>query len=65
MKIDYSNTEIMSALLRRLETVTTDSARQMIAESSTCADTYLALNTHRTQTGVISTLLLKRSTWMD
>jgi|TARA_B110000977_G_scaffold191799_3_gene264451 hypothetical protein len=52
MKIDYSNTEIMAALLRRLETVTTDSARQMIAESSTCADTYLALNTHRTQTGV-------------
>ncbi len=52
MTLDYSNTQAMADLLRRLETATTDGAKQMIAESDSCDETYLALNTHRTQTGV-------------
>ncbi len=52
MKLDYSNTEVMADLLRRLENATTNGAKQMIAESDNCKETFLALNTHRTQTGV-------------
>ena len=52
MKLDYSNTEVMADLLRRLENATTNGARQMVAESDSCNETYLALNTHRTQNGV-------------
>jgi len=52
MTLDYSNTEVMADLLRRLENATTNGAKQMIAESDSCNETYLALNTHRTQTGV-------------
>ncbi len=46
MKLDYSNTEVMADLLRRLENATTNGAKQMIAESDSCNETYLALNTH-------------------